>query len=50
MHVRKDLEKKIETYKNKYQEVNDEYMIKKLESARENALLKQQVSLIYLIL
>ncbi len=40
---RKELNNKIEHFKQKYQESNDEYMLKKLESTREIALLKQQI-------
>lgn len=40
---KKDLSAKLEAYKIKYQESNDEFMIKKLEFTRESALLKQQI-------
>lgn len=40
---KKDLTAKMENYKTKYQESNDDFMMKKLEFIRESALLKQQV-------
>lgn len=40
---KKELIAKLENYKNKYAESHDEFMIKKLEFTRENALLKQQI-------
>jgi len=40
---RKDIQRKLDSYKQKYQESNDEFMMKKLEFTRESALLKQQI-------
>jgi len=40
---RKDIQSKLDGYKQKYQESNDDFMVKKLEFTRESALLKQQI-------
>ena len=43
---KKDLQEKLDLYKKKCEDTNEEYMVKKLEHSRENALMKQQVLLI----